>query len=175
MLKFIADKPRRIALMQQELEKKLSVKISKNGREFSLSGEAEDEYFAEKVLSAVDFGFELSDALILMDEEYLLEIVNIKSYTKRNDLERIRARIIGTERKTMDTLEQLTECKFQLKDNQVAILGPVERIKFAEEAVINLVKGSKQANVYARLEKNQPEPIVDLGLKEKFKGKQPKL
>ncbi|MEK6895197.1 MAG: hypothetical protein AABX48_01630 [Nanoarchaeota archaeon] len=169
MIKIIAEKPKRILLLEKQLESELKVKISNKGREFSLDGTPEREYFAEKIILAIDFGFEHSDAMLLNDEDFLFEVLNIKDYTKKDNLERIRGRIIGTERKTLDTLEQLTDCFFQLRNNQVAIIGPSERIKYAQEAIINLVKGTKQANVYARLEKHRPEPILDLGLKEKFK------
>lgn len=168
MLKYLSNKTKRIALMEKELEKKLEVKISRKGREITIEGSPEKEYFAEKVIQAIDFGFELNDALMLTDEEYLFEVINIKDHTKKDDLERVRGRIIGTQRKTLDTLTSLTDCEFQLKDNKVAIIGPFERVESAQEAIINLIKGTKQANVYARLEKQQPKPIIDLGLKKDF-------
>ena len=129
----------------------------------------EDEYLAEKVIDAIDFGFPFSDVLALKDEDFSFGIMNIKDYTKRKDFEVIRARIIGKGGKTLKTLSQLTNCNFELKNNSIGIIGSAENIKNAEQAVISIVKGAKQSNVYSYLEKHHPLPILDLGLKSKFK------
>ena len=99
-------------------------------------------------------------------EDNLFEIINIKDHTKRKDLKRIRARIIGKKGKALGTLHQLTKCNFELKDNSVGIIGDPEFIENAQEAIISIIRGSKHSNVYSNLEKHQVKPIVDLGLKE---------
>lgn len=165
----LSEKTSRILQNKNLLESRLNVKITNRGKEVFISGTPEDEYLAEKVIDAINFGFPLSDALQILDEEFLFEIINIKDYTKRKDLIRVKARIIGTKGKTFQTLCQLTKCCFELKDNEVGIIGSAECIKNAQDAITSIIKGSKQANVYAKLEKNQPEPIIDLGLKKKKK------
>ena len=96
----------------------------------------------------------------------IFEIINIKEHTNRQDFSRVRARIIGRRGKTLKTLCQLTKCYFELKDNNIGIIGYPEFIKNAQEAVISIIRGSKQSNVYKFLEKNQIGSVVDLGLKE---------
>jgi ribosomal RNA assembly protein len=169
MKKIICDKLSRILKNKQRLEKALKVKITNRGTEIYIDGEAEAEYIAEKVIEALNFGFPYSTALLLRDGENLFEILNIKDYTTRKDLARIRARIIGTKGKTLKTLCQLTKCYFELKDNFIGIIGDPEYIKNAQDSIIHLIKGAKQANVYAYLEKHQPKPELDLGLKDRFK------
>ena len=115
----------------------------------------------------MNFGFPFSVAMLIKKEDFLFEIINIKEYTKRHDLERVRARIIGKSGKTLKTLQQLTKCFFELKNNEIGIVGDAESIKNAQEAVISLIKGTKQSNVYSFLEKHQVKPILDLGLKER--------
>ena len=161
----LSEKLPRILNNKRLLEERLNVQISNRGKEVSIEGTPEDEYIAEKVIDAINFGFPISDALQILDEEFLFEILNIKNYTKRKDLTRIKARIIGTKGKTFQTLCSLTKCCFELKDSEVGIIGSAECIKNAEDAVKYIIQGSKQANVYSKLEKNQPKPIVDLGLK----------
>ena len=70
----------------------------------------------------------------------------------------------------MKTLCELTKCHFELKDNQIGIIGPTECIENAQNAMISIIKGSKQSNVYAYLEKHQLKPIWDLGLKDNYKN-----
>jgi ribosomal RNA assembly protein len=161
---------------RKKLENALNVKITVKpaSKEVSIDGTPEDEYIAEKVLDAISFGFLFSTALLIKREDSIFVTFNIKNYTHRTDLERIRARIIGREGKTLKTLSDLTECNFELKNNEVGIIGSPELIKNAQEAVISIIRGSKQANVYDFLEKHHVPPVLDLGLKEKKKRKSSK-
>jgi len=171
MKKLICEKAIRIIKGKQKLEKELNVKLIIHGKEIEINGKPEDEYIAEEVIDALDMGFPFSTAMLIKEEDYVFEIIHIKNYTKRKDLEVIRARIIGKNGKTLATFSELTKCFFELKDNKVGIIGDLEHIKNAQDAVIYLIQGSKQANVYSFLEKHQPAPIIDLGLKEVKKRK----
>ncbi len=167
MKTIISDKLPRITKNRRRLEKKLDVRITNRGKEVKIEGEPEDEYIAEKVIDALNFGFEYSIAIQIKEEDFTFEILNIKDYTKKHNLETIRARIIGTQRKALNTIEQLTNCTLELKDNQVGIIGPAESIENAQTAITLIIQGAKQSNAYKFLEKNQPKQIIDLGLREK--------
>ncbi len=171
MLKLIVEKLPRITKNRKKLEKILSVKITNRGKEVFINGNPKDEYTAEKVIEALDFGFPFSVVLIIKEQDYILEVINIKDYTHKRDMERIRARLIGKKGKTLKTFEELTKCFFELKGNQVGIIGDPEYIKNAQDAVVSIIRGSKQANVYSHLEKHQVKPIYDLGLRDKDEEK----
>ena len=160
-----SEKLPRILKNKKKLEKDLNIQITNRGKEVSIHGNPEDEYIAEKVIDALNFGFPFSDAIAIKKEDLMFERINIKDHTKRTDLKRIRARIIGKGGKTLQTLCQLTKCFFEMKDNEIGIIGFPEHMENAQEAVISIIKGSKQANVYAHLEKHQLKPVLDLGLK----------
>jgi ribosomal RNA assembly protein len=166
-----SDDSSKVIESKKKLEEFLKVKIKIDKNEISIDGNPEDEFIAEKVIDAIIFGFSISVASSIKNEDFLFEILNIKNYTHRNDLERIRARIIGTGGKTLKTLNELTECNFAMKNNEVGIIGSPELIKNAGDAVISIIRGSKQANVYSFLEKHHIKPILDLGLKEQKKTK----
>ena len=151
----ISEKISRIIKAQKKLETKLEVKISNRGKEVTIEGSPEDEYTAEKVIDALNFGFPFSTALSIKQEDLIFEIINIKDHTTRKDLSRVRARIIGTKGKTLNTLTTLTDCEFSLSDNNVGIIGNVEEIEDAKQSIISLIQGSKQSNVYARAEKQR--------------------
>ena len=169
MKQIYSEKLPRILKNKKRLESVLKVKITNKGQEISIDGKPEDEYIAEKVIDALNFGFPFSNALLIKEQDHMFEIINLKDHTKRTDLQRIRARIIGTQGKTLKTLCTLTKCCFELKDNEVGIIGDPECIENAQQAITSIIKGSKQSNVYKFLESHQPEPVVDLGLKEKKK------
>ena len=169
MKKIISDKLPRILKNKKRLEKKLDVKITNRGKEVYIEGKSIDEHAAALVIDALNFGFPYREAVLIKEEDFIFEILNIKDYTKRHDLERVRGRIIGKQGKTLKALNQLTKCFFELKDNEVGIIGDPKNIENAQNAVVSLIKGSKQSNVYAFLEKHQVKPVQDLGLKDKFK------
>jgi KH domain-containing protein len=184
----VSDDISKIVKSKNKLERILNVKIMVKGerfhgskdsdiqvksgeREISIEGKPEEEYIAGKVIDAISFGFSIAVALLIKEEDFLFEILDIKEYTHRKDFETIRARLIGKNGKTLKTLNILTECFFELKDNNVGIIGTPECIKNAQNAIILLIHGSKQSNVYSFLEKHHAKPILDLGLKEEKKSK----
>ena len=166
MKTFISEKIQRILKNKKRLEKILGVKIENSGKEVYIDGKPEDEYIAEKVIDALDFGFPFSTAISIKEEDFHFEILNIKNYTRRKDFVRIKARLIGKKGKTLKTLSELTKCNFELKGYDIGIIGSPECIKTTQEAIIYLIQGSKHANVYTFLEKNQIKSELDLGLKE---------
>jgi len=82
---------------------------------------------------------------------------------------RVKGRIVGESGRALQTLSQLSDCYFEIKGNQVGIIGDPENIENAQNAIIMLIKGSKHANVYSFLERSHPEPILDFGLRENKK------
>ena len=171
----ICEKIQRIIKNKKRLEKELKIKITINEKEVTINGSPEDEYIAGKVIEALEFGFPFSVALSIKEEDFMFEILNIKSHTRRKDLAEVRSRIIGKEGRTLATLSQLTKCNFEIKDNQVGIIGDPEFMRGAQDGMISLIRGAKQSNVYSFLEKHQVKPVIDLGLKEpKKKGRKSK-
>ncbi len=161
----IVDKLSKITKNKKRLESKLNIKISNRGREVRILGSPEEEYVAEKVIDALNFGFGYSDAIRIKEEDFVFEKFSIKDYTHRKNLESVRARVIGTKGKTLNTIGDLTGCVVELNGNEIGIIGPAELIKNAQDAVISIIQGAKQSNAYKFLEKNRPQPILDLGLK----------
>jgi len=167
-MNFKKETIRKISQNKGKLEKKLKVKIQIKGQNISLSGNEFDTYIAEKVFGAVERTFPIPTALLLTNEDYMLEDIPIKDITKK-DVTTVKARIIGTKGKTLRTMQELSECNIVLHNNTVSILGPAEKIKDAENAVKSLIRGSKQSNVYKYLERQKKKlEIEDLGLKQQL-------
>jgi ribosomal RNA assembly protein len=171
------ENPRKIRQNKEAIEKKTEIKITQKGRQLELEGEPFEEYQARIIIEAIDFGFSLKEALRLTDESILFRKIPIKQFTKRKDLEEVRGRVIGTEGKTKRTVEEVSGSAVVLHNNMVGIIGPAEGIEEATTAVTNLIKGSKQANVYRFLERmnTSKRDKPDLGLKntKKTKEKEP--
>ena len=157
----LSEKAPRILQNKKRLEKILNVTMTNRGKEISIQGEAEDEYIAEKVIDALNFGFIFSTSILIKKEDFIFEIINIKDYTKRKDLERIRARIIGTKGKTLKTLNQLTNCHLELNGNHIGIIAHPEDLEAGHEAIISIIKGSKQSNVYGLAKRNKERKFLN--------------
>lgn len=135
------------------ITKELNVKITHKGKNVFVEGNADKEYIALEILEAVNVGFSIDSALILKEDGMMLQRVDIKDITKRGDLDRVRARIIGKKGGTLATLGNLTNCKISLQGNEVGLIGNAEIMDDAVQAVTSLIQGSKQGNVYSRLER----------------------
>lgn len=168
MQEIYIEQVRKIIQNKKQIESELGVKINNRGKNVFVDGPAEKEYIALKLLEAVNVGFSIAKALLLKEDNMMLQVLNIKDITKRNDLERIKGRIIGTRGRTLSTLHHLTNCELSLYDNQIGIIGFSENIENTIQAITSLIKGSKQGNVYARLEKEKKKKRLndsDLNIK----------
>jgi len=150
------------------LKKKLNVKIIQKGRMLIIEGSSLNEYEARHVFEAINFGFSVKKALLLLNEDYQFVIIKIKRHTKRH-LADIKSRLIGKEGKTRRTIENISGCDIIIneKENAAGILGLTENVDKTITAITSLIKGSKEANVYAFLEKMNRlrTDNYDLGLK----------
>jgi len=167
-----SEQTNKIRQNKKKLEKALKVKLIFSGKNISIEGgDAVNEYVSLQVIEAINLGFTTEQALLLRDEEFVFERINIKDITKRHDLERIRGRIIGTHGKTKKTMENLSDCFICLHDNTVGIIGRAEDIEKAIQALTSLIHGSKQSKIYSFLERKRSKEKLkineDLGLKTK--------
>jgi len=142
---------------KNKIERELRVRITNQGRNVFIEGDAENEYLCLRMIEAINLGFSLEQALTLKNEETILHILNIRDVTRRKDLERIRARLIGSQGKTRENMENLSDCMISVHDNWVGIIGEVGCIDEAIISIKLIIQGSKQGNVYARLEKKKKE------------------
>lgn len=165
MKTILSPKLPRIIKNKKKLEQELNIKIFNRGKELKIEGSPEEEYLAEKIIDAINFGFKISDALSIKKEDNEFEILNIKNYTKNKKLERIKARLIGKNGKCLSTLRNLSESFIEIKDNNVGIISPPENLENITNAIIQIIQGAKQSYAYKGLEKNRPQPIYDLGLR----------
>ena len=169
MQEIYSEVARKILQNKKKLEKELKVKITNKGKILFVDGAAENEFIAIEIIEAINLGFTTQQALLLTEEDFVLEKINIKDLTKRHDLKRIRGRIIGTKGKTKEILQSLSDCLINLHENTVGIIGRAENIEKAMTALKSIIHGQKQGKVYSFLEKERSKEKLklseDLGLK----------
>lgn len=145
-------KIREIIQNKKNLEKFLRVQITLKDHFVSFEGNSLDEYEAALVFNAIGFGFSAAKALMLKNEEFSFRRVRIKEHSKRN-LREIKSRVIGTKGKTRRTMSDISGCEIIIKESEIGILGYTEDVESVEQAIINVIKGSKQGNMYQYLQK----------------------
>ncbi|MEK6824445.1 MAG: hypothetical protein AABX12_00015 [Nanoarchaeota archaeon] len=138
---------------KNELEKHLKVSISIQGKRVTINGNAFEEFEALAVLEAINFGFSAQTALMLKEEDIVFRKLPIKNFTRRKDLETVRARVIGTQGRTKRTIESLADCQVIVRGNEVGLICPAEEVEYVITGMTNLIRGSKQANIYKFLER----------------------
>jgi ribosomal RNA assembly protein len=109
---------------------------------------------AAEIVKAIAYGFTPDKAMSLLNEDYVLVVVDLKELLgdKENHLKRVKGRIIGEGGRARKTLEELTGTYIVVGDYHVAIIGEYERAMAAKEAVEMLAQGRMHSTVYRHLE-----------------------
>lgn len=165
----VGFRTKEIKAHKEEIEKKLNVVIAVQGKKVTIEGEALGEYEATNIIEAMLMGFSAREAMLLLDPLMIFRKFNIKDHTRRKDMKEVRGRIIGTEGKTKRTMEDVSGCFIEIDENVIGMIGPADNIENASTALINLIKGSKQSNIYSFLERmntSSKDQIEGLGIKE---------
>ena len=106
---------------------------------------------AKNIIEAISYGFDYNDAQNLRNDDYTLEIIDLRDYVdkdKSNHISRIKARIIGEDGRAKRVLQELTDTNIVVGDKYIAILGPYENVKTAREAIEMLIRGRQHSTVY---------------------------
>lgn len=144
------------------IEEKTNTKITVNSEEGDviIEGESLDCFNCKKIVKAIARGFNPKKALLLLDESHYFELIDIEDYARsKNDLIRIKSRLIGAQGKAWKLIERLTNTYISVYGKTVGIIGLQEEVDLAKRAIINLLQGSKHGNVYAYIERNKKKSL----------------
>ncbi len=106
------------------------------------------------IVKAIGRGFSPEHAMRLFSDEMYFELLDLHDYVgkHKNHLRRIKSRIIGTDGKTRRIIEEQTGCDLSVYGHTVGIIGPLEELGAAKQAVDMILNGSEHASVYRFLE-----------------------
>ncbi|RJS89597.1 RNA-processing protein [Candidatus Bathyarchaeota archaeon] len=107
----------------------------------------------QNLVKAIGRGFSPQRAFKLLDEDVYLDIIDLRDYVGRskNALARVRGRIIGRNGRSRELIEELTDTYISVYGHTVSIIGRVEDIEVAKEAILMLVKGRFHKSVFSYL------------------------
>ena len=163
MIEFISIPRERIKILKNDrkavdkLENLSETKIKFN-EEVSIESEDVLKILRVKeVVKSFGRGFELEDALNLLDEEYYLETIDIKEFSgkSRNRMITLKGRVIGEKGKTKKLIEKYADVKISIYGKTIGIIGKWNTIMIAKKAIEMLLLGSLHSTIYKFLEKNR--------------------
>ena len=147
--------------VKKRVEKETGTRIaidSKEGEVFLSGNDALGLYSAREIVSAIGRGFNPEIALQLLKPDYSFEQFSLYDYAKtRNHFIRIKGRIIGSNGKSRELMEEFTDCKISVFGKTIGIVGRVESVSICRRAVESLIAGSRHAVVYRFLERQRRE------------------
>ncbi len=147
-------------------EKKFNCTIEVNSETGEVLIDSEDGYknfILSNIINAINHGHSPENALKLEDDNFVLDLIDVKSIVKNHDRVKIViGRIIGKEGTTRRIIEEVTNCNVSVKDSFVSVIGPYENIALVHEALDMLIKGASHKSFYSYLERNRTN--MDKGL-----------
>jgi len=107
-------------------------------------------FTAANIVKAVGRGFSPQRAMRLSEENWDLSIMDLEEHvgTSRSAQERVKGRIIGKAGRSREIIEELTETHISVYGGTVAIIGHIEALPAAMEAVGMLIRGSFHKTVW---------------------------
>ncbi len=153
------------------IENKIKIKIGFGKNQISIKGSELNEFLVENIVRAIDFGFEIDDALLLSNTEFVLEFIEIKEHTRRKNLKDVRSRIIGRDGRAKRTIEKLTGAAIVINGNDIGVIVDAEHLSTTIQGIESLIGGSKHGNVFGFLERqnaNLSKMMTGLGLRKKI-------
>jgi len=153
--------------VKETVEKKLSVslQIDSEAGDVTITQNATEQdptilFRAREVVTAIGRGFSPERAFRLFeDEDTVLDVIDLREIVGRSlsDIKRLEGRVIGKAGKTRKIIEELTETYVSVYGYTILIIGGIDQIEVAREAISMLIKGSQHSTVYRFLHKKRRE------------------
>jgi ribosomal RNA assembly protein len=149
--------------IEEKLQVELEIDSDAGDVNITVSEKATDPstlFRAKDVVTALGRGFSPEHAFRLVrDEDAVLELLDLRVVFGKSeaDLKRVKGRIIGMNGKTRRIIEELTGASVAVYGHTVGMIGTLDQVEVAREAIGMLVKGSMHSTVYRFLHRKRRE------------------
>jgi len=141
-----------------ERETGCKIKVSKDGTVSVMGNDAIGFIKARNVINAIAMGFSPETAFKLLKDDFkVLEVINLSDYVNENAIKRIKGRIIGKDGKMRANIEDTLDVNLSIYGKTVSIIGDMENVNAAREAILMLVEGAQHSRVLRFMEKKKRE------------------
>ena len=136
-----------------KIERASSCSIKSNDSLVTIDGDPYEQLLLKNVIAAYGNGFDADSALLLMNDDCYMSVIDIELYAKNGSrAQQLKARIIGENGKTKRYIERVSSAKISVYDDHVCVIGESEAIDEAEAAIYSLLKGEKHKTAYSKME-----------------------
>ncbi len=147
---------------KKKIEKELNARLVIDSDEGDVIIKGYDSFnllIGQNIVKAIGRGINPNVALRLLEEDAVLETIDITDFSGRskNKLIRIRGRAIGTDGKSRERIEELTNTNIAIYGKTITIIGDYEGVALARKAIESLLSGSRHTTIYQWLEKQTKE------------------
>lgn len=133
-----------------EKQSKCKIRIDSEGGEVSVEcTEAYQLMKAMSVVKAIARGFAPEKALNLLDDAYYFEVISLKELFGKNEktIQHKKARVIGRDGKIRNAIEEASNCFISVYGHTIAIIGLLENVPIAKDAIEMMLEGANFENV----------------------------
>lgn len=109
---------------------------------------------AVEIVTAIGRGFSPDAAMQLLKGEKTLHVVDLHEFAgkSRNQIERIKGRLIGEGGKARKNMENLSGTNICVYGKTVSVIGDTKNLKIAVDAISSISAGSMHGSVYNKME-----------------------
>jgi len=149
---------------KRRLEKKMHVEIEVHSQEGDVFIHGEDSvavFETQNVVKAIARGFNPEIAELLFDENYSFDLLTVPELigNSKKKMARLKGRVIGQEGKARKMVESLTQCYISVYGKTIGVIGKIEDVPVARQAIEMILEGAPHGNVYKWLEDKRRETI----------------
>jgi ribosomal RNA assembly protein len=151
-------------MIKRKLELDTECKIdvdSKEGEVFIFGTDGLKLFIAKNVILAIARGFNPETAITLLKPDYNFELIDLNDFARKEQHQRLKGRIIGSEGKSRKLIEDFTNTNICVYGKTVGIIGRVENVDIAKRACTSLLEGAAHASIYKWLEKKKREMKIN--------------
>jgi len=149
---------------KRKVEKLAAIRLkvdSGNGEVEISSAKADGFAFmkAVSVVKAIARGFNPEKALMLLDENHSLEIIELEELLGKSDktINAKKGRVIGEQGRAREKIERETGTYLSVYGRTISIIGRLDDIPKAKKAIEMLIEGAMHRTAYKYLENRQKE------------------
>lgn len=120
------------------------------------------ELDAKIIIESISLGFSLPVALQLCRKpEYRFEKLNIRELTRnKKEFNRQMGRIIGKDGRTKELISELTDTNIMIKRDVVGVIGSLDDVMKARDAILQFIDGTPHSRIYNDLEKYKSQKSI---------------
>jgi ribosomal RNA assembly protein len=147
--------------VKKQIEERTDSKLIIEENTVTVEGEGIGAWKAKDVVLAIGRGFSPDKALMLLNDDYVIEVIQLKEYgSGEKTWKRLKGRVIGEKGRTRRFIEKNTGAMLSVYGKTVSLIGSYDEVAVAREAVAMLLGGSQHGAVRRFLEKSAKRRAV---------------